>query len=48
LMGDFDAMHDLDEFGTDIQHSLSELLAAARAAKPTPPKRAKKKAAAAQ
>ena len=47
LMGDFDAMHDLDEFGVDIEHSMAELLAAARAAQPKQPKRAKKKAAAA-
>jgi diacylglycerol O-acyltransferase len=48
LMGDFDAMHDLDEFGVDLEHSMAELLAAARAAKPREPKRTKKKAAATQ
>jgi diacylglycerol O-acyltransferase / wax synthase len=31
LIGDYDAMSDLDEFGADIQESIGELLAAARA-----------------
>ncbi len=34
LIGDYDAMYDLDEFGDDIGESLSELLEAARAAAP--------------
>jgi diacylglycerol O-acyltransferase / wax synthase len=34
LIGDFDAMYDLDEFGGDIGESLTELLEAARAAMP--------------
>jgi WS/DGAT/MGAT family acyltransferase len=32
LMGDYDAMADLDSFGVDIEESIAELLAAARAA----------------
>jgi diacylglycerol O-acyltransferase len=32
LIGDYDAMHDLDEFGEDIGESLQELLEASRAA----------------
>ena len=34
LMGDYDAMSDLDEFGQDLEHSIAELLEAAEAAKP--------------
>jgi diacylglycerol O-acyltransferase len=34
LMGDYDAMSDLDEFGGDVERSLSELVEAARRAKP--------------
>ena len=32
LIGDYDAMPDLDEFGGDIEESLAELLEAARGA----------------
>ena len=32
LIGDYDAMSDLDQFGGDIEESIAELLAAARAA----------------
>jgi WS/DGAT/MGAT family acyltransferase len=31
LMGDYDAMSDLDQFGADVEESIGELLAAARA-----------------
>src|SRR4051794_2017382 len=34
LIGDYDAMHDLDEFGDDVGLSLTEMLEAARAAAP--------------
>jgi diacylglycerol O-acyltransferase len=34
LMGDYDAMSDLDDFGGDIEDAVAELLAAARRAKP--------------
>jgi WS/DGAT/MGAT family acyltransferase len=34
LIGDYDAMYDLDEFGSDIGESLAELLDAAKAAAP--------------
>ena len=39
LIGDYDAMSDLDDFGRDIEVSVAELLELARAAKPR--KRAK-------
>jgi WS/DGAT/MGAT family acyltransferase len=35
LMGDYDAMSDLDEFGVDIEESVAELLAAAGKRKPS-------------
>ena len=34
LIGDYDAMSDLDDFGRDVEASVEELLAAARAADP--------------
>jgi diacylglycerol O-acyltransferase len=34
LIGDYDALHDLDDLGDDFEDSVVELLAAARAAKP--------------
>jgi diacylglycerol O-acyltransferase / wax synthase len=34
LMGDYDAMSDLDDFGGDIEESVAELIAAARKRKP--------------
>jgi WS/DGAT/MGAT family acyltransferase len=47
LLGDYDAMADLDELGGHLETALSELLAAAKAAgKPAARKRAAKKAAA--
>jgi diacylglycerol O-acyltransferase len=34
LMGDYDAMSDIEDFGADLEHSVAELLDAAREAKP--------------
>jgi len=34
LIGDFDALHDIEDFGVDIEQSLAELLDAARGVKP--------------
>ena len=45
LMGDFDALHDLDELGKDFERSLAELLDVAQAAaKPVKGKKRKAKA----
>jgi diacylglycerol O-acyltransferase len=40
LMGDYDAMSDLDAFGADVEASVAELLEAAKAAKPAKRRRA--------